>query len=66
MSTPAEKKSVYEDLYDVPDHLIGQIIDGQLHTQPMPSPSHSKVTSDLGMVIGPPYRFGRGEGPADG
>ena len=42
--------------------MIGEIIDGELHVQPRPSPKHAKVSSDLGAIIGYPYRFGR-EGP---
>ena len=60
MGKPAKQKATYDDLYNVPDNMIGEIIDGDLYTMPRPSPKHAKVTSDLGVVIGAPYRFGQG------
>ena len=62
MGEPAEKKATYDDLYDIPENMIGEIIDGELHVHPRPSPKHAKVSSDLGVIIGAPYRFGR-DGP---
>lgn len=60
MGEPAKQKAIYDDLYKVPENMIGEIIDGELYTIPRPSPKHAKVTSDLGIVIGTSYRFGRG------
>lgn len=60
MGEAAEKKATYEDLYNIPENMVGEIVDGELHTMPRPSPRHAKATSDLGAIIGYPYRFGRG------
>lgn len=60
MGEPAKQKATYNDLYNVPDNMTGEIIDGELHAMPRPSPKHAKVISDLGVIIGGPYRFGRG------
>ncbi len=60
MAEPAKKNATYDDLYGIPDTMIGEIIDGELHAMPRPSPKHAKVTSDLGAVITYSYRFGRG------
>ena len=32
MSATARKFATYEDLFDLPDHLVGEIIHGQLIT----------------------------------
>lgn len=60
MGEPAESKATYDDLRDIPETMVGEIIDGELHTLPRPSPKHAKVASELGAVIMYPYRFGRG------
>jgi Uma2 family endonuclease len=60
MATPAKKNATYDDLYRIPDTMIGEIIDGELHAMPRPSPKHAKVASDLGAVVTYAYRFGRG------
>jgi len=60
MGEPAKRKATYDDLHSVPENMIGEIIDGELHAMLRPSPKHAKVASDLGVVIGNPYRFGRG------
>ncbi len=63
MSEFAKKKATYEDLYDVPENMIGEIIDGELIVTPRPSPKHMRAISALGGEIIPPYDFGRGGGP---
>ena len=41
MSELAEKKATYEDLYGVPEDMIGEIIDGELIVHPRPSRRHT-------------------------
>jgi Uma2 family endonuclease len=60
MLQPEKKKVTYEDLSNIPEHMIGEIIDGELYVTPRPSPKHSHVASSLGGELVPPYRFGRG------
>lgn len=60
MSEPAKKKITYEDLYSIPENMIGEIINGELIVTPRPSPKHIRTTSALSMKIGPPYDFGEG------
>ena len=60
MSIPAPRRAIYADLASVPDHLIGEIIDGELVTQPRPAASHARAASRLGMEIGTPFDRGRG------
>jgi Uma2 family endonuclease len=63
MAGPAKKSVVYEDLFDIPENMTGEILNGELIVTPRPSRKHSIVTSRLGYEIGPPYDFGRGGGP---
>jgi Uma2 family endonuclease len=63
MAGPATKRVVYEDLFDIPENMTGEIINGELIVTPRPSRRHSITTSRLGGAIIPPYDFGRGGGP---
>lgn len=56
---------LYERLLALPDHLTGEILDGQLHTQSRPSGRHGLAASALNIDIGGPFEFGR-VGRADG
>ena len=62
MVEPARKRATYDDLYSIPENMIGEIIDGELFVTPRPAPRHSEAASVLGMVIGPPYKLGK-DGP---
>ncbi len=63
MTEPAKRRAVYEDLFDVPENMIGEIINGELVATPRPSRKHASTASRLGYEIGPPYEFARGGGP---
>ena len=65
MSELAKKIAVYEDLYAIPDDMVGAIISGELIVTPRPASRHVHVASILGGEIVPPYHFGRGGGPAN-
>ncbi len=60
MSEPAKKKATYEDLYGIPENMIGEIIDGELIVHPRPSRKHIYASSVLGGKINPSYQFGSG------
>lgn len=45
---------------DVPGELIAEIIDGELHTQPRPARSHTRVASVLGGELYGPFWKGSG------
>ncbi len=44
----------------VPDTMIAEIIDGQLHTMPHPGRRHTVTSSVLGGVLGGPFWVGKG------
>ncbi len=60
MVETAQKKAVYDDLYHIPENMIGEIIDGDLIATPRPAARHTYASSVLGHEVGPPYQLGRG------
>ena len=60
--TAAERLARYEDLFDLPDNLVGEIIAGQLYTHPRPAPAHTRAASGLGADLSQPFDRGR-DGP---
>ena len=60
MVSAAVRLATYEDLFDLPDNMVGQIIHGQLVALPRPAPKHSAASSNLGCEIANPFHRGRG------
>ena len=60
MGLPALKPATYEDLFDLPENLVGEIINRRLVTHPRPAPKHARAYSSLGIKIGSPYDHGNG------
>lgn len=61
MSKPAKRPySLYARLEALPEHVIGEIINGRLHTQPRPAGPHALAASRLGADLEGPYGRGRG------
>lgn len=56
----AHRDATYEDLLAVPEHQLGQIVDGVLHAHPRPGSPHARATSTMGIDIGGPFDRGRG------
>ena len=44
----------------VPDHLVAEILDGELYTTPRPAPRHADASSGLGGALRGPFDRGRG------
>jgi len=57
---PLDRPATYEDLEKVPDIMVAEIVDGELHATPRPALRHSVAGSSLGVFIGGPYHHGRG------
>lgn len=71
MADPARKQpprlvATYADLVALPDHVVGEIIDGVLHTQPRPAARHATsetaVSADLHHTFGKRKPGGGGPG----
>lgn len=57
---PAKPKATYEDLVRLSEHVVGEILDGELHASPRPSASHALAASTLQSDLGTPFQRGRG------
>ena len=44
----------------MPDHLVAEILDGELYTSPRPAPRHADASSGLGGALRGPFDRGRG------
>lgn len=62
MGLPAKKRSpaTYADLEAVPEHLVAEIIDGELYAMERPAPKHANASSLLGGELHGPFRRGIG------
>jgi len=63
MATPAIQR-FYDAIEALPEGVTGELINGQLHTQPQSTGDHALATSNLGIDIG--SRYGRGRGGPGG
>jgi hypothetical protein len=43
-----KRRATNEDLLEVPDHLVAEIVDGELFTTPRPALRHAHASSTLG------------------
>jgi len=57
---PFDRRATYEDLKKVPDIMVAEIVDGELHASPRPALPHASAASALGALLGLPFHFGRG------
>ena len=63
MTTPArppKRPATYADIEAAPEHLVAEIIDGELMTHPRPSPRHGASASALGAELAGPFQRGVG------
>jgi len=58
MSDIAKQAASYSDLLNLPEHLVGEILVGQLHTHPRPAPKHARAYSVLGGSLGDSFDWG--------
>jgi Uma2 family endonuclease len=62
MAQPDRRRhpATYDDLLKVPDHLVAEIVDGELYASPRPAPRHADASSGLGGALRGPFDRGRG------
>jgi len=60
MSAVLKTTDPYEQLLNLPENLVGEIIGGQLHTQPRPAGPHALAASSIGGELYSPFQKGRG------
>jgi len=59
-SLPEPLPPSYEDVLALPDHLTGQVIDGELFATPRPAFDHQLSATILGGELTAPFNIGRG------
>ncbi len=59
-STERNAPSVEAAFQAAPDELVAEILDGELHLSPHPARPQVNARSNLGILIGGPFKFGRG------
>ncbi|MFH2008547.1 MAG: Uma2 family endonuclease [bacterium] len=63
MTSPAsarKKAATYADIEALPEHLVGELIDGELVVSPRPALRQARSASRLGMDLGGPFDRGVG------
>jgi Uma2 family endonuclease len=60
VTEPAKKPATYEDLFALPEHVVGEILDGELIVSPRPASRHARASSVLGGKLMPPFDSGDG------
>jgi Uma2 family endonuclease len=55
-----KKEATYQDVLDAPEHMIAELIDGELVVSPRPRSAHAAAASALAEELGPPFKRGRG------
>ena len=60
MGNPAKKFATYDDLWGLPPHMQGQILNGELIAQPRPALKHALAASRLGGKLFNPFDSGDG------
>src|SRR5207249_2147610 len=50
--TTAGRRATYQDLMEVPEHLVAEIIDGELVTSPRPASPHALAAMRIGTDLG--------------
>lgn len=67
MTQPPGRRATYEDLLAVPDHLVAEILDGELHVSPRPALPHAAAqTVLLGTLFAAFGNGGQGAPPGGG
>ncbi len=51
-NTADTSTAVFDTFMALPENQVGEIISGELHTQPRPSPKHARAGSSLGFTVG--------------
>ncbi|MBA3461852.1 MAG: Uma2 family endonuclease [Deltaproteobacteria bacterium] len=60
VGAPKKRRATYQDVLDAPEHLVAEIIDGDLRLSPRPAGPHTAAHSRLGVLLGAPFDLGQG------
>ena len=56
----AKRRATYQDVLDAPEHMVAEIIGGELRLSPRPGGPATSVASKLGGELIAPFNRGRG------
>lgn len=59
-SRAPKREATYDDVLALPEHVVGEIIGGELIVSPRPAPPHALTSSVLGGDLMAPFGRGRG------
>lgn len=62
MAEAARKPPTYDDLLALPDHVVGEIVAGELHASPRPAAPHARAQTGLVRKVSGPFDYD-GDGP---
>ena len=57
---PTKRFSCASDLDQLPEHVVGEIVGGELYTSPRPAAAHTRAASRLGGALDGPFDRGQG------
>jgi Uma2 family endonuclease len=60
MATPVKRRATYQDVLDAPEHVVAEIINGDLYLSPRPAGPHTAAASALAFELGPAFDRGKG------
>ncbi|MEI8255459.1 MAG: Uma2 family endonuclease [Deltaproteobacteria bacterium] len=60
VNLPAHKLATLADLASLPEGVVGEIVDGELHAAPRPAVRHARASSSLGGELHGPFDRGLG------
>jgi Uma2 family endonuclease len=64
MAQTLNRPATYADLLKVPDHMVAEIVDGELYSSPRPASRHARAAGLLHSLLGHAFDHGDG-GPGD-
>jgi Uma2 family endonuclease len=60
MTQRLPKRATYQDVLDAPEHMVAEILDGELHLMPRPRRAHLRSASGLGSFLFGAFQIGVG------
>lgn len=60
MAAPLRRPGTLADLAALPDHVVGELVAGELWTSPRPRPRHARAAHRIGADLDGPFDRGRG------
>ena len=58
---PSRRRATYEDVLNAPEHVVAEIIDGELYASPRPASPHAVAASAIGADLFGPFHRSPGD-----